>query len=231
MSPDPENTEALKNPQHAGTLSVGKRIRELRTQRSLTLEALSKKCGISVSSLSRIENTRLSLNLEKIQSLAKALDVPPEVLVGMPGTSRMTETQDRAPRMAVDRRRERTAAVREGEVTLQHLFTEVGNRCLDCVYLEVDPISIWESEFVSHPGEKAVYVLEGEAVMYIRERPPTVLEAGDALFMDGNQWHSIVATNDAPARVLVVYCTGSTTLTGDFESRFFNARQWADLSA
>ena len=47
----------------------------------MTLEQLSDLTGISVSSLSRIENTRLGLTIEKVEMLANALDVAPEHLV------------------------------------------------------------------------------------------------------------------------------------------------------
>ena len=46
--------------------SIGARMRDLRKRRKMTLEQLSERTGISVSSLSRIENTRLGMTIGKI---------------------------------------------------------------------------------------------------------------------------------------------------------------------
>ena len=49
--------------------SIGAHLRELRKARRMTLERLSELTGISVSSLSRIENTRLGMTIEKVNHL------------------------------------------------------------------------------------------------------------------------------------------------------------------
>ncbi|MBN7796089.1 helix-turn-helix domain-containing protein [Parahaliea mediterranea] len=206
---------------------VGDRLRELRKERKLTLEALSAKTGISVSSLSRIENTRLSLNVEKIQALAAALGVPPETFFS--GESRdAPETVARGgeARLVIDRRRLRhpTSA---GEVHQFHLFQELKDSRLETIYFEIDPVSIWDSEFVKHPGEKTLYVIEGDLIIYAQGRCPQLLETGDALFMDGSVWHSTVAANGLPARVFTVYLASGDP--GTFETRFFTSEQWDAL--
>ena len=59
----------------------GAALRRIRKSRKLTLEQLSQLTGIPTSSLSRIENTRLRLTVDKMHLLAKALDVPVERLL------------------------------------------------------------------------------------------------------------------------------------------------------
>ena len=60
----------------------GAALRRIRKSRKLTLDQLSQLTGIPTSSLSRIENTRLRLTVDKMHLLAKALDVPVERLLG-----------------------------------------------------------------------------------------------------------------------------------------------------
>src|ERR1700712_3070694 len=75
-------------PDHEVRDSIGALVRDIRKRREMTLEQLSERTGISVSSLSRIENTRLGLTVEKVEVLAHALGVSPEILVSRNGRAR-----------------------------------------------------------------------------------------------------------------------------------------------
>ena len=65
---------------------VGPRLRALRERRNITLAALSKATGISVSTLSRLESGGRRPSLELLLPLAKAHQVPLDELVGAPPT-------------------------------------------------------------------------------------------------------------------------------------------------
>ncbi|MBN8429536.1 helix-turn-helix transcriptional regulator [Microbulbifer salipaludis] len=211
--------------------SVGKTLRRLRKERQMTLGELSDKSGISISSLSRIENTQLSLNVEKIHALAKVLAVPPEAFLQSQGTesARAPATHPARARMAINRARGRETT-RELEVSLQYMFTDLEPRSMNCIYAEVDPIPVWESEFVRHPGEKVIIIQEGELMAFVQGQAPALLETGDVLYMDGNVWHSVVAANGRIARLMAVLNTGDAAARGDFESRFFTADEWNALN-
>lgn len=71
-------------------MSLGEHIKELRKKKGLTLRELSKKIGISISFLSDIENSRSKPSLQKLEAIAKGLDVTVSYLLGednaqMPG--------------------------------------------------------------------------------------------------------------------------------------------------
>ncbi|WP_082038843.1 helix-turn-helix domain-containing protein [Vibrio rotiferianus] len=61
-----------------GTASivVGKKIKEIRKKKSLTIEDLSEKSGVSVGHISRLENGKKSPTISTLEKLATALDVP-----------------------------------------------------------------------------------------------------------------------------------------------------------
>lgn len=210
--------------------SVGARLRNLRKQRAMTLERLSDLTGISVSSLSRIENTQLGLTVEKVELLASALEVAPESLLSR------NEPNGRAParkwpaRFIVDRARERQASF-DRELSMEYLFNRDANRSLDCLHLNVQAISIWDSEFVRHPGEKIIYVINGATIIYCEARSPAILESGDSLYMDANVWHSIVAVNERPAELLVTYYHGAGASDVPFETRIFTPEGWAEMQS
>jgi transcriptional regulator with XRE-family HTH domain len=214
--------------------SVGARLRELRKQREMTLERLSELTGISVSSLSRIENTRLGLTIEKVELLARALDVAPESLVSRhPQNGARPLANGRSSpraRFIVDRARERQVSL-DRELSMEYLFDRDADRSLDCLHLNVQAISIWESEFVRHPGEKIIYVINGATIIYSEKQSPVILESGDSLYMDANVWHSIVAVNDRPAELLVTYYHGAGAGDRPFETRMFTPEHWAETQA
>ncbi|GAA1499081.1 helix-turn-helix domain-containing protein [Paeniglutamicibacter kerguelensis] len=69
------------------TLSqVGPRLRALRTGANTTLQELSARTGISVSTLSRLESGHRRPTLEQLLPLARAHGVPLDDLVGAPAT-------------------------------------------------------------------------------------------------------------------------------------------------
>ena len=61
--------------------NVGERIKILRKERNLTLKSLSEKSNISVSFLSDIENGRSHPSLEKLNSIANALNISTSYLL------------------------------------------------------------------------------------------------------------------------------------------------------
>ncbi|MEH6791837.1 helix-turn-helix domain-containing protein [Parasphingorhabdus sp.] len=218
--------------------TIGGLLRSIRKRRKMTLERLSELTGISVSSLSRIENTQLGLTIEKVDLLAKALDIAPEDLISRkPGAvdGGAVDTVGHASdlrRLNVDRARDRDRkASSYRELNLRYLFDEDSDRSLDCMQITIESISVWDSEFVRHPGEKIIYVLRGDAVIYCEGHAPLILETGDAIFMDGQMWHSTVAVHGAPAELLVTYYHGPHAAEGLFETQVFTPQSWASLKA
>jgi len=63
------------------TLTVGRRIRQLRTDRGLTLDDLGEKMGRAASQISVIENGKRELTLGELQKLARILDVTVDELL------------------------------------------------------------------------------------------------------------------------------------------------------
>lgn len=214
--------------------TVGALLRDIRKRREMTLEQLSERTGISVSSLSRIENTQLGLTIEKVEILADALGVAPEDLVARnrdgAAARRPVKARPRRDRFAIDRARDRVAS-HDRELSLEYLFGRNRDRSLECLHLRLRSISVWDTEFVRHPGEKIIYVMSGELVVYCEKRPPVILEAGDSLYMDAYVWHSVVALNGRPAELLVSYYHEPEARGSPFETQIFTPESWAALQA
>lgn len=211
--------------------TIGAHVRKLRKRQKMTLERLSELTGISVSSLSRIENTQLGMTIEKVELIAKAFGVSPEELVSRglgSGDSRSPDAPRPAPRLIVDRARQRQES-RSGELSAKYLFEGSAQRSLECMHCTIQAISIWDSEFLRHPGEKIIYVMAGDAIVYCQGKAPVILETGDAIYMDAQAWHSFVAVNNRPLDLLVTYFHGPDSHQGLLETRAFTPESWAEL--
>jgi transcriptional regulator with XRE-family HTH domain len=224
---------AAASPDDPAPTTIGAHVRTLRKRQKMTLERLSELTGISVSSLSRIENTHLGMTFEKIELIAAAFGVLPEELVsrGLATEPRAAAVADGAaakPRLLVDRERERKAE-QYREISTRYLFDQNVPRAMECMRCTIEAISIWDSEFLRHPGEKIIYVMAGDAIVYCQGKPPTILEAGDALYMDAFVWHSFVGVNNRPVELLVTYFHGPAAQQGLLETQGFTPESWATL--
>jgi transcriptional regulator with XRE-family HTH domain len=63
---------------------IGERIRELRWERNMSLHDLSAVSGLGKGHLSDIENGRVATTVLSIQTIAKALEIPPLYLLAFP---------------------------------------------------------------------------------------------------------------------------------------------------
>jgi transcriptional regulator with XRE-family HTH domain len=66
---------------HRAASGVGGRIREIRRLRGLTLESLAARSGIAKPNLSRLENDKVTPTFQTLQTVARALDTHPALLV------------------------------------------------------------------------------------------------------------------------------------------------------
>ena len=64
-------------------LEIGERIRKRRLELHLSQEQLAERAGISVNTLSRLENGQSSTTIEKFRRILLALDADANYLIGM----------------------------------------------------------------------------------------------------------------------------------------------------
>ncbi len=64
---------------------LGRRLRELRVERGLTLRALAARCGLSTRFLGQLESRAGNISVRNLASLAAALGTTPAALLSGPG--------------------------------------------------------------------------------------------------------------------------------------------------
>ncbi len=183
----------------------GAMLKKLRIQRGWTLKEVSLRTGYPVSTLSKIENDRVSLTYDKLTRIAAGLEVDFSSLFG---------AQEAAPETVLQGRR---SIARAGEgrsiesKNYLHLYpaTELLHKRLIPIIVDIRARSLEEfGELVRHSGEEYAYVLEGEIELHTSAYAPVRLKAGDSIYFDSTMGHAYIAATDGPCRVLGV-CSGT----------------------
>ena len=186
------------------TARPGAALRALRNQRGWTLAEVSKRTGLPISTLSKIENDRISLSYDKLALLSASLGVDisqlfaPQV-AGLPG--------------AVIGRRSFTPAG-QGQVieteNYGHTYPAADflNKRFIPVIAELRSRTLEEfGEMVRHQGEEYAYILQGVVIFHSELYAPLTLHEGDSIYFDSGMGHAYLKGTDGPCRVLSI-CSG-----------------------
>jgi transcriptional regulator with XRE-family HTH domain len=165
--------------------SIGPRLRELRRDRGLTLEALAADTGISVSTLSRLESGRRRPTLELLIPLARAHRVALDQLVAAPATG--------DPRVHLKPQRHR-----RGSVVVP--LTEYPGRVQ--VFKQV--LAPRKPRLVTHAGYEWLYVLAGRLRLIIGDRDVT-LSPGEVAEFDTSEPHWFGPADDTAVEILHLF--------------------------
>jgi len=182
----------------------GSALKALRNQRGWTLAEVSKRTGLPVSTLSKIENERISLNYDKLALLSASLGVDISELFSPPLGS---------VRGAVIGRRSFTPRG-EGQfietANYNHIYPAADflNKRFIPIVAELRARSLEEfGELIRHPGEEYAYVLEGTVLFYTELYAPLTMRKGDSIYFDSGMGHAYLAADPGPCRVLSI-CSG-----------------------
>lgn len=174
---------------------LGGRLKSLRQNRGLTLEAAGQRTGMALSSIHKIENGRVSPSYENLVRIARAYGVGMEALFsgdqGKAQTTRLTVTKAGQGRIARTRNFEYEILCNAltGKKIIP-LVTRVDRRA---------PLALEDLE--SHQGEETIFVLSGRVELVVEHYRPVELETGDCAYFDSTLRHGLRALDDDDARV------------------------------
>ena len=177
---------------------IGIRIRTLREEKGLSIEALSNLTGFDIEFLSDIENQNIQPQLGTIIKLSKALDSAFSRLVSGVGDKLYSVTRKK------DQKTVSRSTSRKGQKKMyayKSLAPEVKGRHMEAlmVQLEEDP----EEEVSVHEGEEFIFVLEGRHE-FVYDGRKYVMEKGDSVYFDAAAPHSGRSLGKKRAKILLV---------------------------
>lgn len=172
-------------------MSLGSRIRQTRTQKAITLQALAERSGLSKGFLCQLENDKASPSLQALEKLAAGLSVPVAYLFITP------EEQ-----IHVVREAERQV-YRVGPDGLTVKLLSANRRNLKMMLVELPPGAATGGDQHAHEGEECHLVLSG-TVRFLQADESVDLKAGDSLHWNGFVPHRVENIGAELARVVCV---------------------------
>jgi len=182
---------------------LGRALKSIRSQLKLTLADMSARTGVSVSTLSKIENGQLSPTYVKLVQLSERLELDinaffSEAPVVPPVNRSVSARRSITPR-------KQGLLVKTRNYDYRYLCTDLAHKAMVPILITIRARSIAEfSSLSKHSGEEFLHVLRGEIEVHTEVYEPVLLQAGDSMYMDSTMGHAFLATSAQSALILNV---------------------------
>ena len=180
-------------------VAIGREVRAYRTLAGITVAELSKRTGLSIGMLSKIENGNTSPSLTTLQSLSYALNVPVTAFF-----RRLEDVHNAVLTKSGEGVETERRGTRAG-----HQYKLLGHLGQNASGIVVEPylITLTSNTDVfptfQHEGIETIYMLEGE-VDYRHGKDIYRLKPGDTLYFDADAPHGPESLRKLPARYLSI---------------------------
>ncbi|HBG37159.1 MAG TPA: DNA-binding protein [Treponema sp.] len=184
--------------------SLGKKVQLFREMRNLSLEEVSKRSGLCIDEIEKIEKGDLIPSLTPLIKIARVLGtrlgsfLDDDENLGPVVTRKETHT-------SITRFSNRDGAV-SSDLDFFSLAQNKTSRHMEPFLIDIHPLSEKEYRMSSHEGEECIYVLSGSIeVKYGSETH--VLNEGDSIYYDSIVEHHVHSASGEAARILAVIYT------------------------
>ena len=195
MAKQPILTEPVAESNPADEIDVGRRLRELRASRDLSMRTLAELSGLNVNTISLIENRRTSPSVSTLQQLAQTLQVP---------ISAFFET-DHGNKLVVHQKAGNRPRAAFTHGSIEDLGAGMPRFGVEQFIVTLAPNSDSGRNAIVHTGREFVYCLEGQ-LSYFVDTETYQLEPGDSLLFEAYLPHRWKNSGDTPSRNLLVLC-------------------------
>jgi transcriptional regulator with XRE-family HTH domain len=194
----------------ASIAKPGAAVKALRRKHGWTLAEVSRRTGLPTSTLSKIENDKMSLTFDKLARLSSGLQIDISALFR--GANGEDAQFGASGRRSIVRAGEGKAIETRNYLHLYPAW-ELLNKKIIPIVAEMRARSLEEfGELIRHPGEEYAFVLEGEVELHTSLYAPVRLRTGDSIYFDSGMGHAYIAVGDGPCRVLSLCSAPETQL-------------------
>jgi len=185
----------LSSSQPSTKINVGRRLRELRTERGLSIRALAKQSSLNVNTLSMIENGKTSPSVSTLQQVASALELPINAFFEIKNNPQAIVYQKAGKRQS--------AVFTHG--TLANLGVGFTRSGLEPFVVTLEPQADSGDTPIVHTGLEFVYCREG-CITYEVEGEIFTLDSGDSLLFEAHLPHRWRNIEHTPSCSLLLLC-------------------------
>jgi transcriptional regulator with XRE-family HTH domain len=178
--------------------ALGERLWQIRREHRWTLDDVRARTGVTISTLSKIENSHVDVGFETLMKLCDGLNL---------SLDHLTQDQGDAFRKNVRTvtRKDQGVTLRTATYDFEVLSTEISKKGILPTLVWVKAKDIKEfTEMNQHPGEEFIYVLRGKMLLYTEFYEPALLEAGDSAHYDSSMKHAFVNAGDEKTFLLSI---------------------------
>ena len=186
--------------------TLGGVLRGLRSRNGWTLKQMSDRCGIPISTLSNVENDRLTLTYDKLLQLSQRLGIriselfaDPTEPAGQPVTARRSIGH-----------LDRAVQVTTPNYDYRYLCPELRKKRMVPILTRIRAKTTEEfGELVRHSGEEYIYVLDGRIEVHTEFYEPVVLERGESIYIDSNMGHAYIVAEGCDEATVLGVCSSA----------------------
>jgi transcriptional regulator with XRE-family HTH domain len=190
-----EHQRARRSVAPQATKQVAQQLRAIRKSRRFSIRALAERSGLSVNTLSLIENGKTSPSVNTLQQLAQSLDVPIIAFFDTERYERRVVYQKAGERQQINFAQGQMERLNEG---MPHMGSEP-------FITRLEPGANSGNSPIIYSGREFIYCLEGH-ITYIVEGEVYPLAPGDSLIFDAYTPHTWRNTASTVSRALLVLC-------------------------
>ncbi len=166
---------------------------------------MSERCGIPVSTLSKVEHDRLTLTYDKLLQLSQRLQIRMSELFAETDIAGEGVTARRSLGRIDD-----SVRVTTPNYDYYYLCTELRRKRMIPVLTRIRAKSLGEfGDLVRHSGEEYVHVLEGRIVVHTEFYDPVTLDNGEGIYIDSNMGHAYVAAEGCDEALVLGVCSSA----------------------
>ncbi|MFZ4604256.1 MAG: helix-turn-helix domain-containing protein, partial [Caulobacterales bacterium] len=169
---------------------------------------VSRLTGLTVSTLSKVENRKMSLSYDKMVRIATGLGVDIGVLFAAPSKRTAAPAETGAVGRRSITRRGEGRSIDSASTAQLYAAADLLNKQLVPIIVEVKARSRADyGDLLRHAGEEYVLVLNGAIELHTEFYEPVLLNEGDSIYFDSGMAHGYVAAAEGPCRILSVMST------------------------
>lgn len=195
---------------------LAQRIKSIRKAKGMTLSDVEANCGVTASTISKIEKGSISPSYANLLRISKGLGVDIVQLISQ------DSQQSAKTRRSITRSGE--GPVHSiGSHDYQLLCTELASKKMLPMLATVHAKSLHEIKpsdpvgengpLFSHEGEEILFVVSGEIILHTEYYTPVRLRQGDCAYIDSTMGHVCIRGSDEEAKIFWV-CSDGSTLEG-----------------
>ncbi len=177
-------------------MKIGTRLRQLRKEKEITLNELSKKSGVALATLSRMENGKMTGTIKAHNSICKALGVSIADLY--------RKIEDESKTVDSVAKQDRTEHfVHAHKARYELLVSKTLNKKIMPLMIKIAPGGSTQKEQNTPGVEKFLYMFKGTITATIGKEVYT-LKSGDSLYYDASLPHLFRNKTKTPTEAICI---------------------------